>query len=855
MMKTRPDPPSESGTEYRCPLPSQRIARRGDVQRSARRRRIARLLPEMILALSVSLVAVLASLSLLLLPCSQALSSSAAHPRTLRNSQSMDRQPLGAVAVVLPVERQIVEAGRKGHTDYALSLYYDLVSQQRQQQQQNPLSSPRMMTIRHVNAAVDACARARPVRFDTALQLIQQATSGGDDFMQLQPNVYTLGALLSAAARAGDCHAAVYWLHHLGHVKPNAVCYHTAIYAAARAKPVPELATALQLLQEAVETKVPVTVIGYNAVLAAAAKLGDWQTAVQLVQNMTGTSSGAAIPRPDAVTYGTLLAACEQAEEWELLLEYADRMLQSDVNVQWDGLACMCILHAAQQLKRPGRALHALQVLKDLDRSNTVTTTTTTAVVAATTGNVSTTSTRSTGWKQTRSTAGWHVAGQRPPLTAPDAVAYRMAISACARGGAWQDGIRLLHELEESTALQADVVAYTCAITGCEYAGEWQKAFWLLDRMRKNNVEPNQVTLAAVIGACATACAKQTLQLKTSVGDNEGSSRISTMPLPQEKALRLLRVLKKDDSVVNPNIQVFNAAIRTCAEAMDLSGAFKVYYDMLDSAKEQQLQDSPLVELDQPLLKPNVITYGSLMTACERVGSMEAVSKVFKLMKDDSDVHANEIIYGAAISACRKAADPERSFLLLRKMIQEGLAPNVATFNTVLTAQTEESAKSRQMANNKAMERAMLVFKLLRSRQCKSAQPNRQSYNILIRAFTAQQQPGQAEALLRLMGQDGFKPDVDLYTAAVTAYERLGQPLRALRLMESMRADGYDFYEVPVLNTAFKKAVKLANVVGGQSFLMNSLLSDERSTSNLFGDTDSSDILDQFAADDGKSQL
>jgi hypothetical protein len=32
--------------------------------------------------------------------------------------------------------------------------------------------------------------------------------------------------------------------------------------------------------------------------------------------------------------------------------------------------------------------------------------------------------------------------------------------------------------------------------------------------------------------------------------------------------------------------------------------------------------------------------------------------------------------------------------------------------------------------------------------------------------------------------------------------------------MESMRADGYDFYEGPVLNAAFKRAVKLVNAVG-----------------------------------------
>lgn len=64
------------------------------------------------------------------------------------------------------------------------------------------------------------------------------------------------------------------------------------------------------------------------------------------------------------------------------------------------------------------------------------------------------------------------------------------------------------------------------------------------------------------------------------------------------------------------------------------------------------------------------------------------------------------------------------------------------------------------------------------------------------------------------MQEDGIKPDVDLYTLTVAAYEKTKQPLKALRLMESMEEDGYDFYSVKVLNTAFKNAVKIVNVVG-----------------------------------------
>ena len=172
------------------------------------------------------------------------------------------------------------------------------------------------------------------------------------------------------------------------------------------------------------------------------------------------------------------------------------------------------------------------------------------------------------------------------------------------------------------------------------------------------------------------------------------------------------------------------------------------------------------------------------------------------------DMSPNEIIYGAAISCCRKAKEPERALLLLRKMIQEDLSPNAATFNTVIVAQTEGRSKSD-------MERAILVFKLMKSKYAaENARPNRQTYSLLVNFFATKMQPNMAEAFLVKMREDGFVPDVDLFTMTVTAYERTGQPLKALNLMESMQTDGYDFYSVKVLNAAFKKALQVANAVG-----------------------------------------
>jgi pentatricopeptide repeat domain-containing protein 1 len=683
-------------------------------------------------------------------------------------------KPKSPATSKVSVERKIVSLGKAGKTDQALQLYQSL---------ERP-------TIRQLNACIDACARARPVRLEQAFHFLQKSV--------LRPNVYTFGTLMSACARAGQVDKAVQLLATMSTdhgVTPNAVVYNAAVSACARAS-TPQPETAWRLLDQAAAASIQLTVVGYNAALSAAARAGDCPAALELFGKMLDPEQSTA-PAPDQVTYGTILAACEKSRQWRQVLQYADQMQEAGFRL--DGLAATSALKACQQLGLASQAVEYLQKMKESANDK----------------------------PYQRKTAGWQVAGRRPSLRGPDSVAYTLAISACARGGAWQQGIQLLDEYThniQTTASQVEVtnskntdhavMMYTAAVTGCEYAGEWKAAFGLLERMRQAGVEPNEATFSSVIGACGTACANmmnsntnhhhQHHRSSSSANhnnmsknsensrDNDAFAATSTeTPVPLRKALQLLSVIKKDSTIADPSIQVYNAAIRACAEAMDLQRAMQ----LLDKVREEGLE-------------PTVITYGSLVTACERVESVDDLSKVFKLMKQDG-LDPNEIIYGAAISCCRKAGDAERALLLFRKMLREELRPNVHTFNTVIRAQTENKLRTAKDA-----DRAILVYKILKSQQFSSAYPDRQTYTILIRFLTGNKQPLEAETLLRQMCHDDLIPDVDLYTATVTAYEKTGQPLQALRLMESMRADGYDFYEAPVLNAAFKRAVKLVNVVG-----------------------------------------
>lgn len=699
-------------------------------------------------------------------------------------------------------------------------------------------ASPLRPTTRLMNSAIDACARAtRPrIHQHTAFTLYTHATSSRNPDGSkkwagaLSPNVFTFGALLACCARNGDTVESLKLLHELESGKfpdvvVNGVIYSTVISACERAEVV-DVDLALEVLNNATvalaarnndgdaakggggnkNSNAVMGVVGYNAAISTMARAMEWKMAAQLLDEMIIHSSSSGlhsivnwetsvpeeemdpllhvlheerysdlnivVPKPDEVTFGTVLAACERSGEWEELLRIAKAAIEYGVKL--DGMALTSSLHACQQLGLAEEALAYLELMKQLGDED-----------------------------DTSMTRGRQRMGAKQKLHGPDAVAYRLAISACARapgGHRWQDGIRLLNEMRTSKYKDCapDVVAYTAAIAGCSEAGEYTSAMQLIQTMRQEGIQPNVVTFSAVINACASASAN----LARKREEEDRSIAMEDVRLPMTRALKLLEAMKSPTSSIKPNIVTYNAAIRACAEGLNLPGAFDL-----------------LRQLEEDGLEPTIVTYGSLMTACERMGDVEAASKVFRMVKDnnggdDNGIRPNEIIYGAAISCCRKARQPERALLLLRKMISDELSPNTATFNTVVAALAEGKPDAK-IDNNILWEKALAVFKVMKSKHAPpGVTPNRQTYNILVRCLAANLQPGYAESLLTAMRKDGFIPDVDLYTLTVRSYERCGNPMKALRLMESMREVGYHFYEVKMLDDAFKNGVKILNQVG-----------------------------------------
>merc|ERR1712032_1644394 len=80
-------------------------------------------------------------------------------------------------------------------------------------------------------------------------------------------------------------------------------------------------------------------------------------------------------------------------------------------------------------------------------------------------------------------------------------VCYSAAISACEKGGQWQQALSLLSEKLESK-LEPDIISYSAGITACEKGGAWHLALSLLIGMRESKLDPDVATYSDAISAC-----------------------------------------------------------------------------------------------------------------------------------------------------------------------------------------------------------------------------------------------------------------------------------------------------------------------------------------------------------------
>eukprot|EP00897_Mesotaenium_endlicherianum_P009006 jgi/Mesen1/8133/ME000437S07230 len=155
----------------------------------------------------------------------------------------------------------------------------------------------------------------------------------------------------------------------------------------------------------------------------------------------------------------------------------------------------------------------------------------------------------------------------------------------------------------------------------------------------------------------------------------------------------------------------------------------------------------------------------------------EAALELLERMKAEG-VAPNLVTYNTVMTACAKGGLPWDGLIhLFAQMRREAIQPNIMTYNTLMSA----------CMNRRLTEEAGMVFRTLVEA---GVAPDQATYWCLVEAYALAQRLPDAQALLAEMEADGNVPEVVAYNTLIDAFGRRGMYLQAGQVFKQMRTAG-----------------------------------------------------------------
>ena len=180
--------------------------------------------------------------------------------------------------------------------------------------------------------------------------------------------------------------------------------------------------------------------------------------------------------------------------------------------------------------------------------------------------------------------------------------------------------------------------------------------------------------------------------------------------------------------------------------------------------------------MDEFAVKPDVITYSTIMNAWSTAGFMEKCREIFDdMMKAgiEPDAHAFSIL----AKGYARAREPEKAEEVLSAMIKSGVHPNVVLFTTVISG----------WCSTGRMEQAIKVF----DKMCEfKVSPNLKTFETLIWGYGEAKQPWKAEEMLQIMEEFNIQPEESTFLLVAEAWHATGLTVEANRMLGTVKGKG-----------------------------------------------------------------
>ncbi|CAM9344810.1 unnamed protein product, partial [Scytosiphon promiscuus] len=680
-----------------------------------------------------------------------------------------------------------------------------------------------LLSLGAYNQALMAYAQGRDGR--SALELLREMRRAGG---RLTPSRGSFNACLDACRYGGQRNKVMSVLEMMVEdgVPPSGKSYSSALQACAKEGNVADARKMLGWMWTSPDLEGGIkglrpTTWGYNCAMEACARSGDWESALELMAEMSSKDL-----KHDAFTYGAALEACGRTGNWQkaeaIVEQLADAYTKSLAELpqkasssgSGNGAAadtsksaltpttvhCNALLQSYSRGKRVDKAVRMLEHMLKLMPSGTPGGVTASSATMDAKGKWDSTDdggdvSEKDGGDEDGRVPRWD---SRLPLSRPDAISFGTVIDGCSRARMADKAIDLLRVMREER-IGDSPVGHTGSrgAEGAAGGGNGHRA----GGGRLPVLPPNVHCVTAAVTACgrasrveeAIAVLREAVVLEDAWLHQQRQPAPPTLPLPH---------LRQEDGAQEGVSSAAGAAAATATAAAGLARKRQPQGEVGESARVMDESSAPILKGSVEREGEGVFAAATVHPSAVSANPGEKVAE--EAVKNDGEVTAVDgpvaaapvaAAVGAAMSSRKVAADPAAASTGTVTAVAAAAAAAGERNQTRHNSAKEPGGGgvypgALQPAYNAAINacveagRPAEARELIKDMRERGLRPGRECFNSLLVSCCDSHE---ALDLLAEMERSRVAPDVASYTAAIGACSRGGDLPAALALFETMQ--------------------------------------------------------------------
>ncbi|GLJ08532.1 hypothetical protein SUGI_0090660 [Cryptomeria japonica] len=294
----------------------------------------------------------------------------------------------------------------------------------------------------------------------------------------------------------------------------------------------------------------------------------------------------------------------------------------------------------------------------------------------------------------------------------------------------WESALKVFDILREQLWYRPNPRIYTRLLVMLGKCRQYERAESLFKLMIDEGLEPSIESYTALASAYSRS---GLLQKAFSVLD-----QMKTFPQCQ------------------PDVYTYSILIKSSVEVSRFD-----YVDML------------LSEMSENGIKPNTVTYNTIIDAYGKAGKFKDMEDVLSEMLENTDSKPDVWTMNATLRAFGNSSQIEMMENCYEKFQGVGVQPDIRTFNILMYAYGKERLYDKMTAVMEYMQKYYFSWTTV-------------TYNVLIDAFGKVGDIAQMEYLFNLMISEGVKPDCITLCSLVNAYGKARTIRKIVRVMRKL---------------------------------------------------------------------